>query len=432
MPFLGQQPTEVYKSTAKQTITGDGSTSYTLDNAVTSGTDLEVFVNNVRQEPGTDYSASGNTITFTTAVESSDSCWLVYQGKAFTTTSIESDNLADGSVTNAKISGVAASKLTGALDVNASAPADSLAIDASGNVGIGTTPATDWRSNITGLQIGNSGSIFARNDSGETKTFINENVKWTADAQEYINNGPAAQHQMDAGIHTFKVAPSGTADTAINWTSAMQIASNGDLYFGETFTSAPWNATSGSGGYYYNDYGTLWLMCKDNYGLALNRTNSTGNIIKFYRGGTIVGDISVTSSSTSYNTSSDYRLKENVVDMTGSIDRVKALQPRRFNWITDEDDTTVDGFLAHEVSDIIPEAISGEKDATREEEYEVTPAVLDDDGNVITEAVMGTRTVPDYQGIDQSKLVPLLTGALQEAIAKIEALETRIETLENA
>jgi len=152
MPFLGQQPVEGYKTTAKQTITGDGSTSYTLDNAVTSGTDLEVFVNSVRQEPGTDYTASGNTITFTTAVESSDSCWLVYQGRASTTTSIESDNLADGSVTDAKISGVAASKLTGslpaldgsaltgieslpdAIDVNASAPADSLNIASNGSL----------------------------------------------------------------------------------------------------------------------------------------------------------------------------------------------------------------------------------------------------------------------------------------------------------
>ena len=153
-------------------------------------------------------------------------------------------------------------------------------------------------------------------------------------------------------------------------------------------------------------------------------------VIRNYSNAT-VGSIYTNGSTTAFNTSSDYRLKENVVDMTGAIDRVKALQPKRFNFIADEDDTTVDGFLAHEVSDVIPEAISGEKDATKEEEYEVTPAILDDDGNVVTEAVMGTRTVPDYQGIDQSKLVPLLTGALQEAIAKIEALETRIETLEN-
>jgi len=109
--------------------------------------------------------------------------------------------------------------------------------------------------------------------------------------------------------------------------------------------------------------------------------------------------------SVSYSTSSDYRLKENVVDLTSATDRLKQLQPKRFNFIADAD-TTVDGFLAHEVSSIVPEAINGEKDE------------LDADGN------------PVYQGIDQSKLVPLLTASLQEAIAKIEELETRLEALE--
>jgi hypothetical protein len=66
----------------------------------------------------------------------------------------------------------------------------------------------------------------------------------------------------------------------------------------------------------------------------------------------------------------------------------------------------------------------------RDEEYEVTPAVLDDDGNVVTEAVMGTRSVPDYQGIDQSKLVPLLTAALQEALTEISDLKARVTALE--
>ena len=145
----------------------------------------------------------------------------------------------------------------------------------------------------------------------------------------------------------------------------------------------------------------------------------------------LVGTIQTSGSSTSYNTTSDYRLKENVTDITDGIERVKQLNPSRFNFIADAD-TTVDGFLAHEVSDIVPEAVSGEKDAMRDEEYEVTPAVLDDDGNVVTEAVMGTRSVPDYQGIDQSKLVPVLTAALQEAIAKIETLETKVATLEGA
>ena len=121
MPFLGNQPVEGYKTTAKQTITGDGSSSYALDNKVTSASDLEVFINNVRQEPGVDYTASGNTITFTTAVTSSDSCWLVYQGKAATTTTVGTDNIADGSVTSAKI---AAGTIPDAITKSATAPSN--------------------------------------------------------------------------------------------------------------------------------------------------------------------------------------------------------------------------------------------------------------------------------------------------------------------
>jgi hypothetical protein len=189
----------------------------------------------------------------------------------------------------------------------------------------------------------------------------------------------------------------------------------------------------------------------------------------------VVGSISTYSSATSYNTSSDYRLKENVVSMTGALDRVSQLKPSRFNFIADAD-KTVDGFLAHEVQEIVPEAITGEKDAMRTEEYEVTPAVyedvvhpaeeavyetiehpaveeeLDDEGNIIVEGkeayteevlvteakeewtekvlvsekVMGTREVPDYQGIDQSKLVPLLVGAIQELKSEIESLKSQI------
>ena len=114
--------------------------------------------------------------------------------------------------------------------------------------------------------------------------------------------------------------------------------------------------------------------------------------------------------------------------MTGASERVLDLKPVNFAWKVDG--SRVDGFLAHEAQEVIPEAVSGTKDAMTSEEYEVTPAVLDDDGNVTTEAVMGTRSVPDYQGIDQSKLVPLLTAALQEALAKIDAMETRLTALE--
>jgi hypothetical protein len=107
---------------------------------------------------------------------------------------------------------------------------------------------------------------------------------------------------------------------------------------------------------------------------------------------------------TLFNTSSDYRLKENVVNIADGVDRVKQLSPKRFNFIADNT-KTVDGFLAHEVQTIVPECISGKKDE------------VDADGNAV------------MQGIDQSKLVPLLTAALQEAISKIETLETQHATL---
>ena len=82
MPFLGSTPADQYQSLAKQTITGDGSTAYTLNRSVTNAYDMEVFINNVRQEPDTSYTASGNTITFTAAVTASDSCYLIYQGQS--------------------------------------------------------------------------------------------------------------------------------------------------------------------------------------------------------------------------------------------------------------------------------------------------------------------------------------------------------------
>jgi hypothetical protein len=129
-----------------------------------------------------------------------------------------------------------------------------------------------------------------------------------------------------------------------------------------------------------------------------------------------------------YNTTSDYRLKENVNYNFDAITRLKQLKPARFNFIV-EPNRTVDGFLAHEVSDIIPEAIIGEKDEIKvwREGEELPEGVsigdnkLDENGN----------TIPIYQGIDQSKLTPILTKALQEAIAKIESLEARLTALES-
>jgi hypothetical protein len=133
--------------------------------------------------------------------------------------------------------------------------------------------------------------------------------------------------------------------------------------------------------------------------LQLGTTVTTSEAVaRFYNPNGAVGSISLSGSATAYNTSSDHRLKENVVDMADATARLKQLEPKRFNFIADAD-TTVDGFIAHEVQTVVPEAITG------------THNEVDDEGN------------PVYQGIDQSKLVPLLVATIKELEARITALE---------
>ena len=173
----------------------------------------------------------------------------------------------------------------------------------------------------------------------------------------------------------------------------MRINSSGNLQIG--CTAEPQNGTDGVE---IRPSGSIRMGVDDTGG---------NNLFEFNNPNGNVGKIVCSGSNTSYQTSSDYRLKENVVAISDGITRLKTLKPSRFNFKADAK-TTFDGFLAHEVSSIVPEAISGTKDE------------VDSDNN------------PVYQGIDQSKLVPLLTAALQEAIAKIEVLETKVAALEAA
>ena len=191
-------------------------------------------------------------------------------------------------------------------------------------------------------------------------------------------------------------ARSSTSDAAP--TERLRLKEDGRLCQGAT--------SAISGAHFQSTYSSV-----NGAGINLNSTDTSGNMhsqIVFRRNGSNVGSIDTNGSSTQFSTSSDYRLKENVTYDFDATSRLKQLKPARFNFIADAD-TTVDGFIAHEVSSIVPEAISGEKDAV--ETY------TDDDGN--------EQTKPKYQGIDQSKLVPLLVKTIQE-------LEARITTLENA
>ncbi len=184
------------------------------------------------------------------------------------------------------------------------------------------------------------------------------------------------------------------------------------------------------------------LRVKSNGKILINRTNEDGTgvihiavnsgggisvrtavqssqtMLDFGNQNGVVGSIKTSGSSTSFNTSSDYRLKENAVAISDGITRLKTLKPYKFNFKADAT-TTVDGFFAHEVT-AVPEAISGTKDETEDILY------TEDDTIPSGKKIGDVKEVqPVYQGIDQSKLVPLLVAALQEAIGRIEALEAK-------
>jgi hypothetical protein len=170
-----------------------------------------------------------------------------------------------------------------------------------------------------------------------------------------------------------------------------------------------------------------------NFAVTINgarASGGSGSMVDFHEnsfGGNRIGTITSNGSSIAYNTSSDYRLKENVDYTWDATTRLKQLKPARFNFIADDTDTLVDGFIAHEVSSIVPEAVTGEKDAMATETF-YTADDVETQGDSPTKLVGDVKTYSSTkiapQGIDQSKLVPLLVKTIQELEARITALES--------
>ena len=256
-------------------------------------------------------------------------------------------------------------------------------VDSAGRIGIGVSDVSDYWEGGDQLVIKDTGTggcgitIHADTDD-ESGIFFADGTTGNAKYEGYI--------QYDHATNEMQLATSAV--------KRMRIDSSGKVLIN---TASTGNVDNGSTNASYENAGSR--------SSSRDSTNTRGHLV-FYNPNGQVGGINTSGSATSFNTSSDYRLKENVTAISDGITRLKTLKPSRFNFKVDKD-TTVDGFLAHEVT-AVPEAITGTKDE------------VDSDNK------------PVYQGIDQSKLVPLLTAALQEAVAKIEVLETKVAALEAA
>jgi hypothetical protein len=274
-----------------------------------------------------------------------------------------------------------------------SAGTTAVTIDTSQNVGIGTASPSFKTEIVGGATTVETTLLQVRSNAGGLNT-------GTTIALANSTNPTAGSGRVElAGLRDTASGSSfavRTADSGGTIGERMRINSSGTVFIGGTTSPA----------------GTqrLVLTANGSAGIEpmlfneLRSTAATENYVLFYRNGSQVGAITNTLSSTAYVTSSDYRLKKNIAPMTGALATVQALKPVTYKWkLTGEDGQ---GFIAHELQAVVPDCVSGEKDA------------VDAEGN------------PKYQGIDTSFLVATLTAAIQELNAKVDAQAATITELQ--
>ena len=437
MPYIGNTPAEKYAAFNVQYFTTSATTSYTLDRAVANELDIRLVINNVIQEPGAGkaYTAAGTTLTLSAATAGTDTMYCVYIGKAVQTVnpgagSVGTTALADNAVTNAKLADATQGDVIyyGA----AGAPAQ-LSAGTNGHFlktqGAGANPA--WAAvpaggaTLTGSTNNTIVTVTGANAiQGEANlTFDGTNLdlpdnkllRFGAGVDgSIVSDGTNFKYQVANGAIAIFMANRYAFSDYSNAVLKLDIGTNGSISAGDVFDSyyriqARFSGNGGAG------------IVLDN---SDTNTNTT-TYLNFKQGNSSIGSVqrNGTNNAVVYNTTSDYRLKDNVSYDFDATTKLKELKPAKFSWKSDPSNQIVDGFIAHEVSSVIPEAITGIKDDVEKwkqgeelpEGKSVGDNKLDENGN----------TIPLHQQIDQSKLVPLLVKTIQE-------LEARIKTLENA
>jgi hypothetical protein len=399
-------------------------------------------------------STSGTTTLQATAVAGTTTITLpaatdTLVGKA-TTDTLTNKTLTSPTITTPTINQITSAAST-ALTLQ-SAGTTAVTIDASQRVGVGVTPSA-WSSGGKVVQVG-SYSSFADNSG---TTLLSNNVYFDGTNYVYSNTAAASNYYQTGGYHVWRYAASGTAGNTVTFTEAMRIDSSGKVGIGTTspvekveiangalaFSGTASFNGGGEGIYHYGGNGLGFVIggankviidssgnllvgmtsfaqssstkgfgvrgsdgltsisrSGDSLALDLYHTGD-GAILRFNNtSSTPVGNVNAGSSTTSYNTTSDYRLKENVAPMAGALSTVAQLKPVTYKWKSTGENGQ--GFIAHELQAIVPDCVSGEKDA------------VDKDGN------------PEYQGIDTSFLVATLTAAIQELKAELDELKAKV------
>ena len=400
MAYIGKSPdgTGVRSRFYFTATGGETSLSGTDDNNATlvfaDGAYVDVYLNGILLVAGTDYNTStANTIAGLTALAANDIVEILVFD-IFTVA--DTVSASSGGTFNAAITANQVNADNLRLDGNTISSTDTngnVTIDPNGTGAVGLCVTPEAFNTVDGAaQVGTRQTLTSfSNDVG-----IGYNHYYNS-GWKYTNADVARRFSSTSTVpFIWQYAASGSADAAITWSEAMRIDDSGRVLTGV--------ASSMGSGRLQVDATTSFVYCQ-----VMRANASNAGFVLFQKDdGSTIGSIDHNASNTRYLTTSDHRLKENVADMTGAITRVKQLAPKRYNFISDPNDTTVDGFLAHEAQTIVPNAVSG------------THNEVDDDGNAI------------MQGIDHSAMVPLLTGALQEAIAMIETLEAKVTALENA
>jgi hypothetical protein len=280
---------------------------------------------------------------------------------------------------------------SGSLVLQTNSGTTAVTIDTSQRVGIGTSSPSTFL-HLSGANVSNTGQLKLESTDYSQFTFYNGATLRYQQYTDYSNNNTNFNNNSTNGSLIFGTGTSGT--------ERMRIDSSGNLLIGTTTSSGNLVDIQASNGMRIAGWGS-------GIGTALTlRTtvSSTSDAISFVYNSTQIGKIQTTSTATSYVTSSDYRLKEDIAPMTGALDKVALLKPVTYKWKLNGSDGQ--GFIAHELQAVVPDCVSGEKDA------------VDKEGNI------------KPQGIDTSFLVATLTAAIQEQQTIINDLKARVETLE--